>query len=38
MRFTRHLSADDLTICALSSGLPTGRAEQGERIEERRDQ
>ena len=37
-RSSRHLSVEDLTICALSRDLPTGLAEQSERIEERRDQ
>jgi hypothetical protein len=37
-RSSRHLSVDDLTIWALSSGLPIGLADRSERIEERRDQ
>jgi hypothetical protein len=37
-RSSRHLSVEDLTICALSSGLPAGMAERSERIEERRNQ
>jgi hypothetical protein len=37
-RSSRHLSVEDLTICALSSGLSSGKTERGERIEERRDQ
>ena len=37
-RSSRQLSVDDLTIWALSSGLPIGLADRSERIEERRDQ
>ena len=37
-RSSRSLGVEDLTICALSSGLPVGTAERSERIEERRDQ